>query len=130
MEQLTMLDAGFLEAEDADPHVSLAIGALSVIAGPMPDFDLLVTGLAQRILAVPRFQQVLRTHPLDLGAPQWTDDANLDVSHHGARRCRAQVMTRPCSGGSPRSWSGAWIEIVRFGSAGSLKVSRTIGGRF
>ena len=86
-----MLDAGFLEAEDADSHVSLAIGALSVIAGPMPDFDLLVTGLAQRILAVPRFQQVLRTYPLDLGARQWMDDANLDVSHH----IRRAALPRP-----------------------------------
>src|ERR1700694_5701827 len=61
MEHLTTLDAGFLEAEDSDRHVSLAIGALSVIAGPMPDFDSLVTGLAERILSVPRFRQVLRT---------------------------------------------------------------------
>jgi diacylglycerol O-acyltransferase len=29
MEQLSTLDAGFLEAEDSDRHVSLAIGALS-----------------------------------------------------------------------------------------------------
>ena len=37
-----MLDAGFLQAEDSDRHVSLAIGAISVLAGPMPDFDSLV----------------------------------------------------------------------------------------
>jgi len=40
-----MLDAGFLQAEDSDRHVSLAIGAISVLAGPMPDFDSLATGL-------------------------------------------------------------------------------------
>ena len=39
MEQLTMLDAGFLQAEDSDRHVSLAIGAIAVLSGPMPDFD-------------------------------------------------------------------------------------------
>ena len=91
MEHLTTLDAGFLEAEDSDRHVSLAIGALSVIAGPMPDFDSLVTGLAERILSVPRFRQVLRTQPLDLGPPQWVDDANLDVSHH----VRRAALPRP-----------------------------------
>jgi diacylglycerol O-acyltransferase len=32
MEELTMLDAGFLHAEDSDRYVSLAIGALSVLA--------------------------------------------------------------------------------------------------
>ncbi len=29
-----MLDAGFLHAEDSDRHVSLAIGAIAVLAGP------------------------------------------------------------------------------------------------
>ena len=86
-----MLDAGFLEAEDSDRHISLAIGALSVIAGPMPDFDSLVDGLAERILSVPRFKQVLHTQPLDLGAPHWVDDANLDISHH----VRRAALPRP-----------------------------------
>ncbi len=33
MEQLTTLDAGFLQAEDSDRHASLAIGALVVLEG-------------------------------------------------------------------------------------------------
>ena len=33
-----MLDAGFLQADDSG-HVSLAIGAIAVLAGPMPDYD-------------------------------------------------------------------------------------------
>jgi diacylglycerol O-acyltransferase len=91
MEQLTMLDAGFLQAEDSDRHVSLAIGAISVLAGPMPDFDSLVVALAERILSVPRFRQVLRTQPLDLGAPRWVDETNLDISHH----VRRAALPRP-----------------------------------
>lgn len=80
-----MLDAGFLEAEDSDRHVSLALGALAVMAGPMPDFDLLVAGMSERIRSVPRFNQVLRTQPFDLGAPRWVDDPNLDIAHHVRR---------------------------------------------
>jgi diacylglycerol O-acyltransferase len=91
MEQLSTLDAGFLEAEDSDRHVSLAIGAVAVLAGPMPDFDTLVEGLAERMLSVPRFKQVLRTQPLDLGAPYWVDDPNLDMSHH----VRRAALPRP-----------------------------------
>lgn len=34
VEHLTTLDAGFLEAEDSDQHVSLAIGALAVLERP------------------------------------------------------------------------------------------------
>ncbi|GFG53360.1 wax ester/triacylglycerol synthase family O-acyltransferase [Mycolicibacterium agri] len=91
MEQLTTLDAGFLEAEDSDPHVSLAIGAVAVLAGPMPDFDSLAADLADRIRAVPRFRQVLHTQPLDLGAPRWADDDAFDVFHH----VRRAALPRP-----------------------------------
>ncbi|MET0992573.1 MAG: wax ester/triacylglycerol synthase family O-acyltransferase [Mycobacterium sp.] len=82
MDHLTTLDAGFLEVEDSDRHVSLAVGGLSVVEGPMPDYDSPAAGIAERILAVPRFRQVLRTHPLDLGAPKWVDDPNIDLAHH------------------------------------------------
>ena len=82
VEHLSTLDAGFLEAEDSDRHVSLAVGGLSVIEGPMPEYDSLVAGIAERILAVPRFRQVLNTHLFDLGAPEWIEDPNLDLCHH------------------------------------------------
>ena len=42
-----MLDTGFLDAEDSDRHVSLAIGAIAVLAGPMTDFDSLAARLAR-----------------------------------------------------------------------------------
>ncbi|BBX45885.1 wax ester/triacylglycerol synthase family O-acyltransferase [Mycobacterium cookii] len=82
MEHLSTLDASFLQAEDADPHVSLAVGALSVISGPAPEFDELVAGLGERLTGIPRFNQVLHTHPLDLAAPEWVDDDAFDLRHH------------------------------------------------
>ncbi|MGZ8816354.1 MAG: WS/DGAT/MGAT family O-acyltransferase [Mycobacterium sp.] len=82
MERLTALDAGFLEAEDSDPHVSLAVGGLSVLEGPAPDFDQFVAGISERIEAVPRFKQILRTHLLDLQPPEWVNDPNVDLYHH------------------------------------------------
>ena len=48
----------------------------------MPEYDSLVAGIAERILAVPRFRQVLNTHLFDLGAPEWIEDPNLDLCHH------------------------------------------------
>jgi diacylglycerol O-acyltransferase / wax synthase len=82
MEHLTTLDATFIEAEDSDRHVSLAIGAVAVLDGPIPEDDELVAGLADRVSAVPRLRQVLRRHPLDLGTPEWVDDPNVDLAHH------------------------------------------------
>jgi diacylglycerol O-acyltransferase len=82
VERLTVLDTSFLEAEDSDPHVSLAIGAVSVMEGPLPDDNALVSALRHRILTIPRCRRVLRTHPFDVGPPEWVEDANLDLSHH------------------------------------------------
>lgn len=82
VEHLSTLDAGFLEAEDSDRHVSLAVGGVSVIEGPMPDFASLVDNVADRIVSIPRFKQMVRTHVLDLEPPEWVEDPNFDLSHH------------------------------------------------
>ena len=107
MEQLTSLDAGFLAAEDSDRHVSLAVGGLAVLEGPVPDHESLMSTLAQRIGACPRFAQRLRRRPFDLGPPQWVDDPGFDLAHHVRRialpspgddqqlfQLAAQVMSR------------------------------------
>jgi diacylglycerol O-acyltransferase len=82
MDRLTALDAGFLEAEDSDPHVSLAIGGVSIVAGPVPHYDELVSAFTERVRTIPRLTQKLHTHPLDLGTPEWVDDPHFDISRH------------------------------------------------
>ncbi|MEO8813887.1 MAG: wax ester/triacylglycerol synthase family O-acyltransferase [Mycobacterium sp.] len=82
MEQLTTLDAGFLEAEDSDRHISLAIGGLVILEGPPPDYELLETTLGARLSALPRFTQKLHVHPFDLTPPRWEEDPDFDLMHH------------------------------------------------
>ncbi|BBX74085.1 wax ester/triacylglycerol synthase family O-acyltransferase [Mycobacterium shinjukuense] len=82
MEQLTTVEASFLEAEDADRHLSLAIGALAVIDGPSPGRDELITALSERLRTVPRLTQVVHQHPFEISAPEWVDDATFDITHH------------------------------------------------
>lgn len=82
MEHLTALDATFLEVEDSDPHVSLAVGGVSIMEGPVPDYDEFVAAFAKRAPTIPRCTQILRTHPLDLGAPEWVDDPHFDITRH------------------------------------------------
>jgi diacylglycerol O-acyltransferase / wax synthase len=82
MEHLSTLDASFLEAEDSDPHVSLAVGAVSIIEGPPPDYDDLVAAFAERAQGISRCTQVLHTRPFDLAAPEWVDDPHFDIGHH------------------------------------------------
>jgi diacylglycerol O-acyltransferase len=82
MEHLTPLDAAFLEVEDSDPHVSLAVGGVSIMEEPAPSYDEFVSAYAERLPTIPRCRQVLRTHPLDLGPPEWVDDPHFDISRH------------------------------------------------
>lgn len=82
MDRLTTLDAGFLEAEDGDHHISMAVGGLSVLEGPIPDFEALRCAISEKATALPRMRQVLRTHLLDLQSPEWVDVPNVDLSHH------------------------------------------------
>ena len=82
MEQLTTLEASFLEAEDADRHLSLAIGTLAIIDGPIPEQQELTATLSERARAVPRFRQLVHKHPLELAAPEWVDDDNFDITRH------------------------------------------------
>ncbi len=82
MEQLTALDAGFLEVEDSDPHVSLAVGGVSIVEGPVPAYDEFVSAFSERVPTIPRCRQVLRTHQLDLRPPEWVDDPHFDIARH------------------------------------------------
>lgn len=85
MQHLTPLDAGFLEVEDSDPHVSLAIAVAAVLEGPAPSEEEILGAVAQRLTLIPHAQQKVHTIPLDLGAPEWVDDANFAVGHHFRR---------------------------------------------
>jgi diacylglycerol O-acyltransferase / wax synthase len=85
VEQLNALDAGFLMAEDSDRNVSLAIGGIAIVEGSPPDYNEFKRLLAERIQAIPRGTQILRTQPFDVGAPKWVDDAGFDLGRHVRR---------------------------------------------
>ncbi|MPZ85077.1 MAG: wax ester/triacylglycerol synthase family O-acyltransferase [Actinophytocola sp.] len=85
MERLSPLDAIFLDAEDADPHVSMAIGAIGVLPGPVPSQAEFMAALVPRLRAVRRAQQRVRRLPFDLGPPVWGDLGHFDADYHFRR---------------------------------------------
>jgi WS/DGAT/MGAT family acyltransferase len=91
MDRLSPLDAGFVEAENEDARVSLAIGSIAVFRGPAPRFDEFVTAIERRLPLVPRYRQKLRTIPLRIGAPVWVDDPHFDIHYH----LRHTVLPKP-----------------------------------
>lgn len=85
MDRMNPVDAVFLDAEDADPHVSLAIGSVAVLGGPAPSQAEFVAAIAPRMRAVRRAQQRVHRLPFDLGAPVWVDLGDFDVDYHFRR---------------------------------------------
>ena len=85
MDRLNPLDAVFVDAEDADPHVSMAIASIAIFEGPAPAQEEVLAYLAGRLPLVPRYRQKLRTVPLRLGRPVWVDDPDFDLRYHVRR---------------------------------------------
>ena len=85
MDRLNPLDAVFVDAEDADPHVSMAIASIAVFEGPAPSHEEFLTHIAGRLARAPRYRQKLRTVPFRLGRPVWVDDPDFDLRYHVRR---------------------------------------------
>jgi WS/DGAT/MGAT family acyltransferase len=85
MDRLNPLDALFVDAEDADPHTSMAIASIAVFEGPAPSHEEFLTHLAGRLPRVPRYRQRLRTVPFRLARPVWADDPDFDLGYHVRR---------------------------------------------
>ena len=99
MDRLNPLDALFIDAEDEDPHTSMAIASIAVFEGPCPSHEEFLAFLAGRLPLVPRYRQKLRTVPLRLGRPVWVDDPHFDLGYH-VRRTALPAPGRTSS--SPR----------------------------
>jgi diacylglycerol O-acyltransferase / wax synthase len=85
MDRLNPLDALFIDAEDQDPHTSMAIASMAVFEGPAPSQDEFRAHLAGRLPLVPRYRHKLRTVPFRLGRPVWVEDPEFDLRYHARR---------------------------------------------
>jgi diacylglycerol O-acyltransferase / wax synthase len=82
MDRLQPLDAVFVDAEDEDENTSMAIASIAVFQGTAPAREEVMALIADRLPAVPRYRQKLRTVPLRLGRPVWVDDPDFDLGYH------------------------------------------------
>src|SRR3974377_1128754 len=86
MAQAKTLDTAFLKAQDPDQHASMAIGAVAIVDGAVPDYRLLKNLLEERIQSIPRCTQLLRTQK-----SEWIDYPECDLTRH----LRQVVVPRP-----------------------------------
>lgn len=91
MDRLSPLDAEFVEAENEDRRVSMAIGSIAVFEGPAPSYEEFVAAIEQRLPLVPRYRQKVRSIPLRIGPPVWVDDPHFDIRYH----IRRAALPRP-----------------------------------
>ena len=80
MERMSTLDAGFFFVEH--DNVPMHIGSVAVFEGPMPAYGDVVRLFESKLPQVPRYRQVVKTAPLQLFRPMWTDDVHFEVSYH------------------------------------------------
>lgn len=73
-------DVSFLHMEDDVSHMH--IGSIAIFEGPSPGYDKVLAMVVGKLPLVPRYRQVIRTVPLDLGRPVWTDDPHFNIEYH------------------------------------------------
>lgn len=80
LERLSPQDASFLYVENELNH--MAIAALVVFDGPPPRHDEIEEMVSSKLQRVPRYRQVVRFVPFDLGRPVWCDDPHFNLAYH------------------------------------------------
>jgi WS/DGAT/MGAT family acyltransferase len=80
VDRLSPLDASFLHIEDDVSHMHIA--SVAIFEGPAPGYEELVDMVASKLPLVPRYRQVVKFVPLDLGRPVWVDDPHFNPTYH------------------------------------------------
>ncbi len=77
--RLSTMDASFLyfEKKEAPMH----IGSVHIFEGEVP-FEDFIALMEAKIQYLPRYQQIVKPDPFNLGHPTWEYDANFNVRNH------------------------------------------------
>ncbi len=89
-DQLTALDATFLELEQMDEGATMHIGSVMIFEAPpngaLPTLDEVRESIAGRLTRLPRYAQRLSSERTGgLSWPRWVEDPQFDVADHVGR---------------------------------------------
>lgn len=79
-DRMSPADVSFLHVEDAVSHMH--IGSVGIFEGPFPGYDEVKSMFAGKLPLVPRYRQVVKPVPLELGRPVWADDPHFNIDYH------------------------------------------------
>jgi diacylglycerol O-acyltransferase / wax synthase len=80
VDRLSPMDASFLHIEDDVSHMHIA--SVAIFEGPAPSYGEVLAMIKGKLPLVPRYRQVVRSVPLDLGRPVWVDDPHFNIEYH------------------------------------------------
>ena len=106
-DDLTALDATFLELEELDEGALMSIGGVMVFdprpGGGVPDINSVRANLATRFAQLPRYEQRLSSpHTGGLSWPHWVDDERFDIGYH----VRHGALPAPGGRAELADWTG------------------------
>jgi WS/DGAT/MGAT family acyltransferase len=79
-DRLSPQDASFLHIEDDVSHMHIA--SVAIFEGPPPPFPEIVAMVDAKLGLVPRYRQIVKFVPLQLGRPVWVDDPHFNIDFH------------------------------------------------
>ena len=80
LDRMSPLDAMFLHLEDGVSHMHIA--SVLILDGPPPAYDDFAAMVEGKLPLVPRYRQVVRFVPFQLGRPVWVDDPHFNLAYH------------------------------------------------
>ncbi|MEO9224380.1 MAG: wax ester/triacylglycerol synthase family O-acyltransferase [Acidimicrobiales bacterium] len=80
IERMSPMDVSFLHIENDVSQMH--IGSIGIFEGPIPDYDTVAAMVEGKLRQVPRYRQVVKFVPLDLGRPVWVDDPHFNIGYH------------------------------------------------
>ena len=83
LDRLSPLDASFLHIENDVSHMHIA--SVALFEGPAPTYQEVAGMVGGKLPLVPRYRQVVRSVPLELGRPVWVDDPHFNLDYHVRR---------------------------------------------
>src|SRR2546421_9915445 len=78
-DRLSPMDASFLHIEDRVSHMH--IGSIAIFDGPEAPFEDVVARIQGKLPLVPRYRQVVREVPVQLGRPGWGDEPDFNIGY-------------------------------------------------
>jgi WS/DGAT/MGAT family acyltransferase len=97
---MSMTDAGFYFAEGE--NTPMHVGSVAVFDGPPPSYGDIIRLMLSKLPKVPRYRQRVRSLPLHLGRPLWTDDEHFQILYH----VRHTAVPRPGGAEQLRNLAG------------------------